>query len=455
MITLAPLALALAVAQPQPKPPAEAAPPEVTPPAPAQPAPAAPAPAAPVLTIQDALRIAWERNLDLKALAAQLDEAEEISRKARAGYLPQVALSGAAQLQKRVEVNLGPPIGTVEFQKRYALQGQVQATQVLVSPSLFYGIRTADRNEEATTLTIEDGRRALLYGVAYAYYGAATYKRSVEIAEQLLEIAQRQEKDARVRYQAGTIAKVGLLRAEIDRARAEQDLKRAQNTYDSSKVAVATLLDRAPDFDVAEPPPPPLADQPDAEQLVAAALRARRDLKAARARVAAASAARSAVYGRYFPDVAAFGSYQRQNQAGLTGSEDNWIAGLQLQWQIYDGGLREAEVRESTARIAEADANLRSLEGKARQEVLQALLDLDSARANAAKAREQRDLAAENLRLVDVSFRAGAATPVELADATAQHRNAEINMLTENLNAQLAAVRVLQAVGELELAPRQ
>ena len=80
--------------------------------------------------------------------------------------------------------------------------------------------------------------------------------------------------------------------------------------------------------------------------------------------------------------------------------------------------------------------------------MLQALLDLDSARANAAKAKEQRDLAAENSRLVDVSYRAGSATAVEQADATAALRTPEIGVLTENLNAQLAALRVLLAVGE-------
>jgi outer membrane protein TolC len=274
----------------------------------------------------------------------------------------------------------------------------------------------------------------------------------MEVAQQLLEIAQRQEKDARVRYEAGTIAKVGQLRAEIDRARAEQDLKRAGNAYQVAKVAVATLLDVPADFDVVEPPPPPLADQPDPEQLVAAALATRLDVKAARARVAAADAARSAVQGRYFPDVQGFGRYQRQNQAGLTGDE-SWAAGIQLQWRIYDGGLRESEVRAATAGLAEAEANLRGIEGRVREEVLQALLALDSARANAAKAEEQQGLAAENRRLVDVSFRAGAATSVELADATAELRTAEIGLLTEGLNAQLAALRVLQVVGELDLAP--
>ena len=121
-----------------------------------------------------------------------------------------------------------------------------------------------------------------------------------------------------------------------------------------------------------------------------------------------------------------------------------------LQWTILDGGLRESDIREGNARIAASDAALRSTEAKARQEVLTALIDLDSARANAAKAKEQRDLAAENSRLIDVSYKAGASTAVELADATASLRTAEIGVLTEDLNAQLAALRVLLAVGQFD-----
>lgn len=84
-----------------------------------------------------------------------------------------------------------------------------------------------------------------------------------------------------------------------------------------------------------------------------------------------------------------------------------------------------------------------------------ALLDLGSARAAAAKAREQRDLAAENLRLVAVSYQAGTATGVEQADATAVLRNAEISVTTERLAVHLAALRVLKAAGAFEQLARR
>jgi outer membrane protein TolC len=434
-----------------------------TPAAPPAPAPAqqqAP-PAAPVITIQDALRIASERNLDLQVLKAQLAQAEEISWKAWSGYLPRATLTGAWQGQREISADFSPfagqPAGSVmvTLQPGSVTQGQIEVSQTLLSASLIYGIRQAKATERAASLNIANGRRSLLFGVAGAYYGAAALKETLGVAERLLEIAQRQEKDARVRFQAGTIAKVGLLRAEIDRARAEQDLKRARNSYESQRVALATLLDRDASFDVTPPPPPPLADTPNPEDLVKLALDLRLDLKAARAQLDAARAYRSAAISRYIPNVGAFYRYQQQSSPSVFAAGENWQAGVGLQWPILDGGLRESDVREGNARIAEASAASRRAEAKARQEVVQALIDLDSARANAAKAKEQRDLAAENSRLVDVSYRAGAATAVELADATAALRTSEIGVVTEGLNAQLAALRVLLAVGEFDPEARR
>ena len=430
--------------------------------APQQAAPAAKAAGAPatVITLDEALRLASERNLDLKVLRARLDQADEISWKAWARYLPQVTGTGAWIRQKEaifplaVDVTAGPPpelvFAQVPVQAEEVWQGQLEASQMLFSPALIFGIRAAMKSEEVASLQLGDGRRALLFGVASAYYAAAALKQALGVSERLLENAQRQEKDARVSFQAGTVAKVGLLRAEIDRARAEQDLKRARNTFESARLALGTLLDRPPDFDVTDPPSPPLPESPDPEVLVRDALGKRPDVKAARLQIGAARATRNAAVGRYLPNVAAFGRVSRADQAGLSGSAENWAAGLQLQWQILDGGLRESDIREGNARIREAEAASQSTEAKAREEVLKALLDLDSARANAVKAKEQRDLAAENLRLVDVSYRAGAATAVELADATAALRTAEAGATAEGLAAQLAALRVLQVTGEFE-----
>ncbi|HVO21500.1 MAG TPA: TolC family protein [Anaeromyxobacter sp.] len=413
----------------------------------------------PVITLDQALEAAEQRNLDLRALAAQLDEAGEISWKALSYYLPQVTVGATYTRQDEVHLPLAAPVPgqpgpvynafvavDVEFQRRDLVGLQANATQTLVSPRLYYAIRGAKESQRATTLNLENGRRQVIFGVARAYYATAALNEAVGVSGRLLEIAQRQEKDSNVRYQAGAIAKVGLIRAQIDRAQAEEDLRRARAAFLSAKVALAALLDRDTAFEVTAPPELAPAST-DLEELVRQADRSRPDVEAFRVQERVEEANKQSALSRYLPDVQLFGKYQWANQLGLNDKHDAWSGGLQLQWTILDGFLRESDIRTADAKIAEARARAEGATVQVRQEVSQALLDLESARANAQKSKEQRDLAAENLRLVDVAYRAGTATAVELADATAQLRNAENGVTRDTLNAQLAALQVLNAAG--------
>jgi outer membrane protein TolC len=439
----------------------------------AEQAPVLPADATgPVITLDEALQVAGERSLDLQVLSAQLDQAQEITWKALSLYLPQVSVGASWTKQDEVRSPVGfgfgapvalPPqvqsqlpagtkvydqvgIFNVEQQKDGLIGVQANATQTLFSARLFFAIRGSKDTQRVVTLNVENGRRQVLFGVARVYYAAAALKETLGVTQRLLEIAQRQEHDAQVRFNAGAIAKVGLIRAQIDRARAEEDVKRSRASYLSAKVGLAALLARDTAFEVAAPPEPALPSA-DLDALVSEGLQARPDIQASKITVSAEEENRKSQVSRYLPDVQLFGRYQWANQEGLNGKHGAWYGGVQLQWILLDGLRRESDIREADGRIAEAKARAEGAVVGLRRDVTQALLDLESARSNAQKSREQRDLAAENQRLVDVAYKAGTATAVEQADATAQLRNAEIQVTTDTLNAQLAALQVLNTIG--------
>ncbi|HET6438872.1 MAG TPA: TolC family protein [Anaeromyxobacter sp.] len=419
----------------------------------------------PVITLKDALRAAGERNLDLRMLSAQLDEAQESTWKALSWYLPQVSLGASYTRQDEGKLPLavpaGPPTGIgprgepifssfavaeAEFQKAHLYAAQLSATQTLVSARLYYSIRGAKESQKALGLGLENGRRQVLFGVARAYFGAAALKEGVGVSQRLLEAARRQEHDASARYQAGAVARVNLLRTQIDRARAEEDLKQARAAYLSAKVGLAALLVRDTAFEVEGPPEPSLPSE-DLEELVNQGIKARPDVQSFRAEERAEEENTRAVKSRYLPEVQLFGTYQWANQLAWNGRHDTWWGGVRLEWTLFDGLRRESDIRQGEARIAEAKARSEGALVRVREEVSRALLDLESQRANAQKSREQRELARENARLVDVAYRAGKATAVEQADATAQLRNSEAQVIADQLNAQLAALSVLNTVG--------
>src|SRR5512133_2012671 len=377
----------------------------------AQPAPSeAAAPAGVQLTIDDALSRAMDANFDLAVARAKLQQARQGVWKAWSGYLPQVS-AGGTYTYNSAEASISLPIGyyvrdmgstqgpaadpakpklgaptqykalipsdfsePIDIQVKNQLGAQIQANQALIVPMLWGMINAATHGANAAELSVEAARREILFGVSQLFYGTASLRKVQEVQQRLCETAKKHERDAEVRYRTGTIPKVGLLRAQIERAKAEQDLLRSRNGYESMRLALATALERPADFEVLEPGEPAL---PSLEER---ALRDRPDVKAAREAEAAARGARWGTAGKYLPSVAAFGRYSSANPGGLTGAPEAWVGGLQASWNILDGGLREAELREANAKIAEMEATRRGAEAKARLEVKQATLDLQSAR---------------------------------------------------------------------------
>ncbi|HEY6101247.1 MAG TPA: TolC family protein, partial [Anaeromyxobacter sp.] len=216
------------------------------------------------LTYDDAIREALAHNNDLKAARARLDQARTIGWKAWASQLPQITAAASwTRNDERVELPAFPPQlpEVITLQPLVARGAQVQATLPVFAPRLWLGIAAAEAGQKQAELTVETARREILFGVAQVYYGAVGTRFALQITEKQLAIAQDHERDARVRHEAGTTPRVALLRAEIDRARAEQDLEAARAAYESARVALATLLDRqGTDFDVEEPTGGPLAE---------------------------------------------------------------------------------------------------------------------------------------------------------------------------------------------------
>jgi outer membrane protein TolC len=170
-------------------------------------------------------------------------------------------------------------------------------------------------------------------------------------------------------------------------------------------------------------------------------------VKAAAEALALAYGQRTQLYMQYLPTIGGFGAYNYVSTTTFTPNNFSWQVGLGLTWNLFDGGLREASIREATAKIAEADAAKRQADLRAVTRVKEAQLDLEAALANRSKARERTSLAQENARLVDVAYKAGAATYLESTDSVQTLRQAEVGLVAESLNVDLATLKLLNAVG--------
>jgi outer membrane protein TolC len=168
---------------------------------------------------------------------------------------------------------------------------------------------------------------------------------------------------------------------------------------------------------------------------------------AARRNLDLAMGRRTGVWFSYAPSVGFSGVYRLSNAAGFTGQNDSWALTLSAQWTLWDGGIREINLREESARVAEASAQTKQAEARTVEEVSRARLDYENAKANLSKAEEALALARETQRLTEISFKAGVATYLEVADANSALTNAEVGAISERLQTSLSALRLLRAAG--------
>ncbi|WP_375742181.1 TolC family protein [Corallococcus interemptor] len=408
--------------------------------------------AAPVLTLDEALESARQQNLDLKIAQERFEQASLATRKAWSGYLPNISVGASITRNNVAAIIPAGPIAPVDITIQPLIQqgAQAEIRQAIIAPQLWAGIAASYKSVRLAELNTQTARRQVLFGVAQAYYGAAAQQEALRAQERLLELNQAREKDTQARFDAGTVTRVALLRAQLDRSRAEQDLVRAKNALAGLKLALGTLIQREPDFDLAPPPEPTVPAQASPDELVNQAIQDRSDVQAAEVGLKLSRINKTGVILSYLPTLGVTGAYRIANAAGFTGQNETWAITFGASWTLFDGGLREANLSEASSRVREATVTQALAQARVKEEVRRSKLDLENALANRAKAEEALELARESNRLTDVSFKAGVATYLEVADANTALTNAEVGFVSERLQASLAALRLLNSLGSFE-----
>ncbi len=407
------------------------------------------------ITLDQAFRAALDGSRDLEAARDRIVEAHVDIDRAWSTLRPGAYLTGSLTRNDK-EVRFPQPDGGERIvQELYQHQLGASLRQVVFQGQALPTIRALRRLRESTELERERLRAEVLYAVATAFYSALALQGSLEIAERQLEGTASHLEVVRARHELEAANRLDLLRAEIDHRNAVEDLRITQASLASVKVALATLIGRPHDegdYTVVRP------DEPDAGDMkIDAALEVARDKRADLAaldrQVTAADHLVTAARMAFLPslDLSANARY-----SAVTGflRDDNitWLATLNLTLPIYQGGQRRQQLQSAKLRVRQTQRARDNLADRMRQEVIQARLDLDAATAQLERLEGTSELARESLELARARFEVGAATSLEVTDATNRAFLAETQVLRGRLDLDMAVLTLGRAVGILEEA---
>lgn len=411
--------------------------------------------AAAPLTIEDAIRGAWERNLALRASASQVDAARADAARARDARLPTLSLVARGVRTDEPMMAFGlrldqARIGAADFDPARLNDpaaigglggGATVSLPVFMGGRLAAGQRAAGAAADAEANDHVRRRMEVAAGVVEAYFGAQAAEEGLRYAEDLLAHATETERFVKERNAQGLALDADLARASAFRAQAEAERAVAAQRRASARSALVLLAgDEAAGTELATP----IAALPALPPREAAGIADRPDVAAARLRSDAARSGVAVARGALLPALFLQASAETMRTTDL-GEGAGWTTlGALLKWDLSlgDGDA----VRAAAARSRAAADALAWRQREAAREVEEAWLAIDTSAARV-RAAEEAVSASESARtLRSARHRQGLLPLTDVLDAEAGLAGARALLLASRVDARLARARLALAL---------
>ncbi len=398
------------------------------------------------ITLEEALDLALRVNPTVVQARGQVSIADAGKLQALGNWLPSVSASSGFSAQPGREV-LDPTTNTLITPTSTSYSGGVSA-----SLQLFNGFRrlAENRSANATRASAEaalvNQEFQIVLQTKQAFFNALAADELVRVSERRIERAAEQLRISRDKLAAGSAirsdtlqgvvelgnARLQLLQAETQRATAEATLARLIGIDGSVRAQSDSSLFQPVVLDTAQLRLEAVAQAPSVLQADAA-------VRVAEANVAVARAA-------YFPSLNASYS-QRLSGPELGSLESSWSVGLGLNWPLFNGFTREANVtRNAVGRetaMAEADDARRAVQAQ----LTQYLAALASAEQSLAIAEASLAAADEGLRVQRERYRLGMATILDVLTSQISLDQAEVDIVNARFDFLVAKAQIEALLG--------
>jgi outer membrane protein TolC len=313
--------------------------------------------------------------------------------------------------------------------------------------------RQAGIAAEIAQLESERAYQTVANEVSVAYYQVLrtralrkSARDAVRRAEDDLDVAKKLEK-------GGVVEKEKRLRVEVQLAESQRLLDAAEGAEAVALAALNLAIGlnvNAPTGVVESADVPPFTQS--LAQCLQTAVGQRREFQVARESIQAADQGRQVAKADFAPRIVAEGYANDFQQSAPRGHADLAVGFIKLEWGLFEGGKRVAELRVADSKIRAAMAQAESIADTIAFQVTEAYRNMATARLGIERSRPAVAQAEETYRFVKARQEKGAALPAEITDAESALTRAQQNYLNSIHDYLIGLVRLEYAMGVLPTA---
>ena len=287
-------------------------------------------------------------------------------------------------------------------------------------------IEAAKYARSAAAHSLADVRRLLVHATDTAYFQVQLAREELRIARADEVYSREQLEETEKLRNANRASLTDVQNFRVRLLAAQADVTAAIGSRDAGRVVLAELMGipgvmLPNDLELA-----PLTDEsdeemtvPDADLWLQRAVANRPDLEQLDALLSVDQQNVRATDGLFSPSVALSGTWGLDRDGSIEYSSNDQASGgaVEVRWELFTGGSREARRRVARSAVAEASANLRRARLTVESQVRQAVVALADAQGRIRLQRENLTTALDNRRAIRAAYSAGRETLTRLNQA--------------------------------------
>jgi outer membrane protein len=394
------------------------------------------------LTLQQAVNIALEKNPLRKAAIADTKVASASVRAARSFLMPHLRFSetatrgddpvyvfGSKLRQQRFTQadftlnKLNTPLPFGNFATRFG-----GTWNLFDSFATWHGVNQAKQMNEAAGHQLDRTDQEIVFQVVTSYYDVVLAAKQLEVGGQSVKTAQSIMDRSQERFDSGLTVESDLLTAKVRMAARQQEVIRARNTLEAARAQLNTAMGVPLDspFQLIGGLAERTLSIPAIQDVEKQALTNRPDLKRVASEEAAQRQSVSVAKSSFGPRVNAFAGWEMDNPTFVAGGGgNNWLGGIEVQFDIFQGGAKRAELSRQRALEEKVVAMKQAASDAVRLEVRRAYYETDANRQQIEVARAAIAQAQESLRINQDRYDGGLTTITDLLGAEDAARRSE------------------------------
>ncbi len=411
----------------------------------------------PVLTLEESIQLALERNLEVQVAKEEIRFAREGKNRATTGFLPRLSAGYEYRRLSEASTTVGGITSENADQDQYRFTGTV-AQPLFTGFEILSNYQLAKLGLDVAKIQLQRTRLDLILAVKKSYFEILRAEKISQVAEQSVRQLQEGVRVAQNFVQVGMRPKVDVLDAETRLGEAELQLIVANNDTGVAKARFNTVLRQPIDTSVV------VVDilttesyERSYESSQQIALQHRPELLEANKNVAIAEKEVTLVQSDYYPDITLSANYYRRgDDPTVDGSDfvdrENWDIVAGATWTFFEWGKTRYATNQQRARLRQAKESLEQIKDGILLEVKTAFLSVQAAERGIRVAAKSVESAEENFRISQERYKEQVATATEILDAQTRLTQARTNYTNALVIFNLARAALVRAMG-LEYEP--